>query len=380
MVEIVEKSRCTGCSACAAACPCNAISLQAGAMGALYPAIDPSRCIDCARCQRVCPALNPAPEQRPQEVWAAKNPDLEVRLKSSSGGLFTPLAEAVIRRGGVVCGAAYDGDFEVEHRLVERLEELPLLRSSKYQQSRMGNCFPKIEQLLKAGREVLFSGTPCQSAGLKRYLQRDYEGLLTVDIVCHGAPVPAVWPAYLKMINPSGLAITRVDMRNKRSGWNRNRLRIESEEGLLLDERASHNLYLQGFLKDLYLRPSCHRCPAKGCGGLSDITLGDYWGINHHHPTFADPKRGVSLVLIHTAKGKAAFEAISAERIPSTWEQAIERNPALVTSPHEPEAAKEFCRRFEEEGAESAFQLLGANCRSHPAKRLFEKLKHLLGI
>lgn len=349
-------------------------------MGALYPAIDPAQCIDCGLCQSLCPVLNPAPEQRPQEVWAAKNPDPEIRLKSSSGGIFTPLAEAVLRRGGVVCGAAYNACFEVEHRLVERLEELPALRSSKYQQSRMGDCFPKIKQLLKEGREVLFSGTPCQSAGLKRYLCRDYEGLLTVDVVCHGAPLPAVWSAYLKMINPTGLPITRVDMRNKRSGWNRNRLRIESEEGLLLDERASHNLYLQGFLKDLYLRPSCHRCPAKGGAALSDITLGDYWGINHHHPAFADPKRGVSLVLTHTPKGRAAFEAISVERIPSTWEQAIERNPALITSPHEPEAAKEFCRRFEEEGTESAFRLLRPTRKPNPAKRLFEKLRHLLGI
>uniref|UniRef100_UPI004056DF2E Coenzyme F420 hydrogenase/dehydrogenase, beta subunit C-terminal domain n=1 Tax=Alistipes sp. TaxID=1872444 RepID=UPI004056DF2E len=374
MVEIVEKSRCTGCSACQGVCPRHAISLKAGRMGLLYPTINGDLCIDCGLCQEVCPALHPAEKGSEPKVWAAKHLDDEVRLKSSSGGLFSALAEEVIGRGGVVCGAAYNSEFEVEHRLIERSEELPELRGSKYSQSRMGESFRQIKEVLSKGREVLFVGTPCQVAGLKRYLRGHDQGLLTVDIICHGAPAPQVLNDYLRSITPDGKRITSVNMRDKRSGWIRSRLRIEGERGeVILDERSSKNRYMQGFLQDLFLRPSCHQCPAKGEGrALSDITLGDYWGIGHHHPSFADPK-GVSLVLIHTPKGEELFERLPIERIPSTWDRAIERNPGLIHSAKENPQSEAFAHLLEKRGIEEALQLV--KIKESPLRRLLLRIK-----
>lgn len=374
MVEIVEKSRCTGCSACQGVCPRHAISLKDGPMGLLYPTINQDECIDCGLCQEVCPALHPTETKSEPKVWAAKHLDDEVRLKSSSGGVFSALAEEVVGRGGVVCGAVYNAEFEVEHRLVEHSEELRLLRGSKYAQSRMGESFRQIKELLSAQREVLFVGTPCQVAGLKRYLRGHDQGLLAVDIICHGVPAPQVWRDYLRLINPNKKPITSVNMRDKRSGWIRSRLRIEGAKGeVILDERSSKNRYMQGFLQDLFLRPSCHQCPAKGEGrALSDITLGDYWGIGHHHPSFADQK-GVSLVLIHTQKGQEAFERLPLERIPSSWDRAIERNPGLVHSAKKNPQSGRFAHLLEERGIGEALQLV--KIKENPLRRLLLCIK-----
>lgn len=375
MVEIVDKSRCTGCTACVSVCPKEAIRLERGRLGLLYPTIDVARCIDCGRCQAVCPALNTPQQGEMPEVWAAKSPSQALRMESSSGGVFTLLAEEIIRRGGVVYGAAWNEAFNVAHCRVEKSTEIARLRGSKYQQSDLNGCFAQVKADLKAGREVLFSGTPCQVAGLNNFLGHPSKQLLCVDVVCHGAPAPAVWQAYLKSINPSGEEITRVNMRNKRSGWQRSRFRIESSRRVVLDELSSRNRYMQGFLQDLFLRPSCHRCPTKGSRAQSDITLGDYWGIHRQHPDFADYV-GVSLVLVNTPKGGGFFDALDLLRHPSTLEQALQRNPGICHSAKENPLAEEFACRFEEAGIEEALKLVRMR-RPSLFKRLTKRIKQL---
>ena len=198
MIEIKDKKDCCGCSACVQRCPKQCITLKEDNEGFLYPIVDKKTCIDCGLCEKVCPILHQGEPQKPLKVYAAKNLNEEIRRQSSSGGIFTLLAEQVIQEGGVVFGARFDENWEVKHDYTETIEGLAVFRGSKYVQSRIEDNYKKAEEFLKQGRKVLFSGTPCQIAGLKRFLRKEYEELLTVDFVCHGVPSPGVWRKYLK--------------------------------------------------------------------------------------------------------------------------------------------------------------------------------------
>lgn len=198
MIEVVRKQDCCGCTACKSVCPRQCITMEEDSEGFLYPIVDRSKCVDCHLCEKVCPMSNVRDERRPLSIYAFKHNSDEVRMRSSSGGMFSLLAEHVLSRGGVVFGAAFDEEWEVAHKYIESAEELDGLRRSKYVQSRMGESYSHVLNFLKAGRLVLFAGTPCQIAGLLRYVRKDYANLLTMDFVCHSVPSPKVWRKYLK--------------------------------------------------------------------------------------------------------------------------------------------------------------------------------------
>lgn len=197
MIDIKDKKLCCGCNACVQRCPKQCISVQKDEEGFLYPIVDLSICIDCGLCEKVCLVLNQGSERNPIEVFAAVNKDDSIRMQSSSGGIFTALAEQIIQEKGVVFGARFDEKWEVKHDYTETIEGLKAFRGSKYVQSRIGDTFSKAEFFLKAGRKVMFTGTPCQIAGLRLFLRKEYENLLAVDIICHGVPSPLVWRKYL---------------------------------------------------------------------------------------------------------------------------------------------------------------------------------------
>ena len=205
MIVLQRKEDCCGCHACATACPTQCITMREDAEGFLYPETDVSKCIDCHLCEKVCPVINPfpRPEVFPNELpdplsYAAKIDDEKIREDSSSGGIFTALAENIIRKGGVVFGVRWNEDFKsVVHDFTETLDGLSAFRGSKYLQSIVGDSYKKVRQLLTAKRPVLFTGTPCQIAGLRRFLRKDYENLFTAEVVCHGVPSPKVWRLYL---------------------------------------------------------------------------------------------------------------------------------------------------------------------------------------
>lgn len=197
MIDIKEKKECCGCNACAQRCPKSCITMREDSEGFLYPEVDKEICIDCGICEKVCPVMYQGNKRKPLAVYAVKHKNNEIRLSSSSGGVFTALAESVIDEGGVVFGAKFDDNWCVVHSYSETKEGLAAFRGSKYLQSRIGDSFKKVECFLKANRKVLFSGTPCQIAGLKRFLRKEYDNLLTVDFVCHGVPSPGVWREYL---------------------------------------------------------------------------------------------------------------------------------------------------------------------------------------
>ena len=198
MVNIKEKKECCGCNACVQICPKQCITMFPDIEGFLYPQVDFNICIDCGLCIKVCPVINQDEPRLPLAVYAAKNKNEEIRLKSSSGGIFTLLAEKIIKEGGVVFGARFDENWEVIHAYTETIEGLEYFRGSKYVQSVIGDNLKKAKQFLEEGRKVLFSGTPCQIAGFKKYLRKKYENLLTVEVVCHGVPSPKVWRDYIE--------------------------------------------------------------------------------------------------------------------------------------------------------------------------------------
>lgn len=338
MIEILYKKDCCGCTACAGKCPKQCISLKEDEEGFLYPHVNRDACIDCGLCETVCPVINQSNGQPLLHVYAAKNRNEEIRLKSSSGGIFTLLAEETLKERGVVFGARFDENWEVKHDYTETVEGLAAFRGSKYLQSRMEDNYKKAETFLKQGRKVLFSGSPCQIAGLKKFLRKEYGNLLAVDFICHGVPSPKVWRMYLdetckKIIEQGGKnsvssvltnggrksCVEAIGFRNKILGWKKYSFSLQLNSVLIgtgkntvgLCEPHPENIFMRGFLSNLYLRPACHQCAAKSGKSGSDLTIADYWGIGRFMPDF-DDDRGVGLVLVNSTKGEKLYNTLSA--------------------------------------------------------------------
>lgn len=275
--------------------------------GFLYPKVDETKCVNCGLCEKVCPVLNQGESHEPLAVYAAKNPDDKVRMASSSGGIFTMLAERTVERGGVVFGACWNDDWEVVHDYTETKDGISKFRGSKYVQSRIGDCFKKAEAFLKSGREVLFSGTPCQIAGLTRFLRKEYDNLLKVECVCHGVPSPGLWKKYLlEQTNIDGKTITDIkciNFRDKGNGWKKYNVVIEYNDNQRNISFHGENYWTRSFITNLNLRVSCFFCPSKCYESCADISLGDFWGIDKFFPEFDDDK-GSTMILCHTDKGK----------------------------------------------------------------------------
>lgn len=349
MISIEHKKDCCGCNSCAQICPHKCVAMSSDDEGFSYPKVDASKCTNCGLCEKVCPVINQSDVREPLEIAAAINLNEEIRLKSSSGGIFSLLAENVINDGGVVFGAKFNENWEVIHDYAETTEDISKFRGSKYVQSRIGENYIKAKQFLDAGRKVLFSGTPCQIAGLKLFLRKDYSNLLAVDIICHGVPSPMVWGNYVEQIKTT-FPITSVSMRDKTMGWKAFGMNISTLNCNICNETLSKNIYLQVFLRNLCLRPSCYKCPTLSGKSHSDITIADYWGVQHIHPDFDDDK-GCNLVLINGKKGLESFNSLdNCEKIETDFKKAISFNPSYFKSVAEPKYRKYFFDNFEKYG------------------------------
>ncbi|MEG0546560.1 MAG: Coenzyme F420 hydrogenase/dehydrogenase, beta subunit C-terminal domain, partial [Oscillospiraceae bacterium] len=311
MIEITNKAKCSGCHACQSVCPKNCISMKSNAEGFLYPIVNKELCINCNLCKKICPILNKAEVQNEHVAYAAYNKDENVRMQSSSGGIFTLLAESVINRGGVVFGACFDKEFNVIHNFVSDINGLSKFRGSKYVQSKIGDTYIKAKEFLDKNRLVLFTGTPCQIGGLKSYLQKDYDNLICQDIICHGVPSPLVWQKYVEFQeNNVRATASSICFREKAEGWRQYSVSILFKNGTQYKKYHQEDLLMKAFLSDVCLRPSCYDCSFKTLNRQSDITLADFWGIENVVPEMDDNK-GTSLIITNNGKGEALLKNIN---------------------------------------------------------------------
>ena len=337
MIDIKDKSLCTGCTACVSACPVQCIVMRRDREeGFDYPVANPDLCIGCGKCESVCPVLNPMKESRPMASFAARcGNDMK---DSSSGGVFPKLASEVIANGGKVYGAAFDEEFNVVHIEIADIEGINELRGSKYVQSELYSAFEDVRYELDEGRKVLFSGTPCQVAGLRKYLGKDSPLLLTVDCACHGVPGPGLWTMYRKALTERHGALKHVAFRDKGRGWCHYDFNVNGKVVPYMKDP-----YMALFAQDMTLRPSCYRCPARNGRSGSDLTLADLWNVAEVVPEMNDD-RGVSLVCVNTVKGRDAFESVRSclDVKPVVHELAIKNNGGFAEQVQMPERRAEF--------------------------------------
>ena len=302
--ESYDKKDCNGCGACSLRCPKNAIIMLEDEEGFLYPKIDKSKCINCGLCKKIC-SNNPDINQYNIKVYAAKNKSNEDLKNSTSGGVFKVLASNIISKGGVAFGVKDNKDLYVYHDYAENMNECKEFSVSKYVRSDLKNSYSKVEKFLNDGRYVLFTGTPCQNYGLKKYLKKDYEKLILCEIICHSNPSPKVFKLYKENLEKIyGQKIKKYYFRSKNEKAN-NRPYILFEDGTIKE----YQLYNTAFNSMLISRPSCSNCNFCGMNRKSDITIGDFWGIEKILPNF-NKYNGVSLLCINSKKGMKMFEEI----------------------------------------------------------------------
>ena len=322
-IETIKYSFCTGCSACEAVCPHKAIKITRMSNGFYAPTVDHSKCVECTLCEKKCPVLNSIPNC--YAVWA----DDATRKKSSSGGVFSVLAEHILRKGGVVFGAAWTEDLFVKHISIETVDELDLLRRSKYVQSEIGDSYKKVDEFLKASKEVLFVGTPCQVAGLYSFLGKSPDNLITLDFICYNAPSIYSLRKYLN--DNFGLNnIKSIDFRIKDFGWISSVIKIELKNNKTILVNSPNSPYFKAYFNGYLARSACRNCRFSSLPHRADLTMGDFWKIEKHDPSWNDNK-GTSLLLINNDKGRKfvtgkaqLFKRI--QRVPFEWISKSQHN------------------------------------------------------
>lgn len=335
---LCTKEKCCGCGACENICPKSCISMEIDNEGFYYPRIDQQLCINCKMCETVCPAISEinqnAYKKHAIEAYSFIYKNLKIRTISSSGGFFYYLANTVINMGGIVFGAKFfDNCKKVKIVGIEKKEDLMSLMGSKYVQCIPNKEYSQVREELKKNRIVLFTGTPCQIAACKLFLgNQDLDNLILVDLICHGVPSPGVWSQYMQ---ENGLQAEKVFFRDKTYGWKKFSLLIEQTNGIRNIERENKNIYMKGFLNDLYSRLCCYDCRYKGTNRFSDITIGDFWKIGIFNEEM-DDDMGTSLLLINTCKGKKIIDKIMVNNDcicqKVDLEKAIKSNPMISKS------------------------------------------------
>lgn len=326
-------NKCSGCRACEKVCPKGCISMREDKEGFLNPFIDNTVCVSCGLCRSSCPQNKVFVQEYEKLVYAAKAKSKDVLMNSSSGGAFYVFAKHTIEKGGVVFGAAYRDDFSVEHVKAESLEELKALQGSKYVQSDTANTYVACENCLRSGQFVLYTGTPCQIAGLNSYLKKSYDNLLTIEIICHGVPSGKLFKKYIQWLSDKhGSKVIGYDFRTKKGkGWGTGYNYSAKTE---TDEKKGPGIadpYYSRFLKGSIYRKCCYECRYANENRMGDVTIGDFWGIEKYHPHFYDSK-GVSVIIVNTEIGEKHFNNIKddIEYIVSDFNTAAKKNKSLV--------------------------------------------------
>ena len=386
MIHITDKTNCCGCNACGDACTHKAITFQTDIEGFWYPVVDKEKCVDCGLCEKVCPMLSPASGvERYDEakVFAAYSKDEDIRIDSTSGGLYSMLANKIYEEGGYVGGAIYNHDHTVSQIVDDDPSLLPEIRSSKYLQSNASGVYKKIRKLLIEGKKVLFCGCPCQIHALYKMLgNKDYDNLITCDYICRGVNSPKVFLKYINMLEREyGARACKIKFKAKKWGWHNFSLRVNFENGKEYCKDRYHDLFFIGYLQyGNFARPSCYKCKFKGFPQKSDITLADFWGIENIDKSM-DQDKGTSLVMINSDKGMHLFDSIKDKIVWKgfTIADARQGNPALdgslkASSPDREQFFRDIDKYPFEVVAKKHFQrrskLSSIKSRLRPLKRL----------
>lgn len=341
MIDINDKSSCTGCSACASICANHAITMTGDNEGFKYPSLNKELCVDCGLCNKVCPVerRDSLPSDRiiPKAYAAHYKNDDKIWYESASGGAFTAITDYVFKHNGIVYGACYNEKLEVCHDSADNPTEATKFRDSKYVQSDINDCYHRIKEDLNNNKLVLFSGTPCQVSGLKCFLRKDYANLLTVDLICHCVPSPRVYKDYLRYIeNKYGKKVIKIHTKDKTLGWNKFQTpRIYFEDGSSIFNIEDSRLWEIIFYSHIAVRPSCHKCRFANLHREGDLTIGDFWGVEKQHPEYSVPN-GASLILVNTDKGTKAFEEINKKLVYAESDviNALPDTLLYATTPH----------------------------------------------
>ncbi len=380
MIELAAKNLCSGCSACFAVCPKDAIEMCPDEHGFLHPCIDAAKCISCGLCEKICPVLHPGKPDANPTAYAARTKDLALRLASSSGGIFTELAKTVLAKGGVVFGCILEkGTVKAIHAKAESLDELAAMRGSKYVQSDLRGTLREAKAELEKDRAVLFSGTPCQIAGLHAFLGRTHDNLLTVEVICHGTPAPEVFEKFKREEERrANSALMTIAFRNKTYSWKRCSLVssfADTNEHWV--DLYSHP-FMKAFLADLCLRKSCHACQSREGRSGADFTIADFWGIENVSPELDDDK-GTSLVICHTEKAReiwaAVSDALDVRKVACA--EAVKFNPSYHRNPLVPRRRDWFMTHYKTASshASCATYAIRGNWCLWMARRVLGKIK-----
>ena len=335
-ISSLKPNECCGCTACYASCPTKAISMEPDKEeGFLYPVVDESKCIECGKCLKVCKDVRPYQEH--QKIYACWSKDDDLRARSSSGGIFSLLANKVLERGGAVCAVGYSDDCkECLHKIIRTKDGLDDLRRAKFVQSKKYDIFIEVKEILLGGAKILFCGTPCEVGGLRQFLGREYDNLITCDIICGCVSSPMIYRTYIEFLNNKyGSNAVSVNFKDKRRGWRGKAIAVKFDNGEEYYNSILDDDYCVSFHSRYNIRPSCFNCKYGDLNRSADITMGDFWAIEKFKPEYDDNK-GTSFVLVNTKKGCEIIKSIDAEVHPmdiSLKEYADKFNLRLYISP-----------------------------------------------
>ena len=379
MIDIKRKEDCCGCNACGDACPKGCITFETDIEGFSYPVVDKDTCINCHLCEKVCPIINidklKKNDLKQPETHAAVSKNIMTRFASTSGGMFTVLAQQMYKQGGYVGGAIFDEGWMVSQLISNDKADLEKIRGSKLHQSNSQGFYDKVKELLKAGEKVLVCGMPCQMAALRAFLKKDYENLIIVDLICRGINSPKVFQKWLTFLEEEyGAKVKHFRVKSKELGWRKLTTKVEFENGKVLYDTNDTNYFTIGYLSTgVYCRPCCYECKFKGFPRIADITIGDYWGAGNTIGEDMDGDIGTSVVLINNEKGKSYFKSIASKlkekEVP--FDVVVKGNPALVSSLQPPIVNREeFYKDLDKHNfKEIAAKYIHRNIDKEPSKQ-----------
>lgn len=382
MIDRVDVKECCQCGNCAINCPVGAISFSRENGLFLFPSIDLNKCIHCNKCEKTCPVISPLEQTEVIESYATKNKDTTIKKQSSSGGVFSALAETVFFNGGAVYGAVFEKDFCVKHKKAGTAEDLIKMRGSKYVLSDLNNCFFEIKQLLCSNITVLFSGTPCQCAALQTFLKdTSYGGTLyVVDFVCHGILSDKLFHEYIRSLEIKRKSkIVSFEFRNKKYGWIDSGPLIKYQNGQEDHWPLYEDTYMQGYFQGICMRESCYRCQYKNFRSGSDLTMGDYWGAKQLSPELYDSD-GLSMLVVNSDNGKNLLELAKNKLILSVLsvETLSKYNQGLYRPFKKGEKSEQFYQLLERTDAITALKKVTEISHVEKMKRVYRKVRRII--